>query len=136
MTFGPATAIVCGFAITGAATAVLAGLLTLQGRQVSVGWLVTGLGLVGLGNTFILPSYLGAALSDVRPHQAGAASGTLNTIQQLAGSAGLAAIGAVFFAARGPHPTHGEYARTQGRGKITVRIDQTTLLVWSGLEKC
>jgi hypothetical protein len=36
--------------------------------------------------------------------QAGIASGTLNTTQQFAGSAGIAAIGAVFFASLGTRP--------------------------------
>jgi MFS family permease len=60
--------------------------------------LVIGLAVVGAGNSLILTAYLGATLAAVRPSQAGAASGTVNTIQQFAGSAGLASIGAVFFA--------------------------------------
>jgi hypothetical protein len=49
-------------------------------------------------DSLILTTYLGVTLAAVLPAQAGTASGTINTIQQFAGSVGLAAIGAVFFA--------------------------------------
>lgn len=75
-----------------------------------VALLVLFLGVVGAGNSMILTAYLGAALSAVRPVQAGAASGTLNTVQQFAGSAGLAAIGALFFALLGTRPGIVDYA--------------------------
>lgn len=69
------------------------------------------LGLMGLGNTLILPALIGATLSGVRPDQAGVASGTLNTTQQFAGSAGLAVVGTVFFAALGDNrPGRADYA--------------------------
>jgi len=60
--------------------------------------LVIGLAVVGAGNSMILTGYLGSVLAAVSPSQAGAAPGAVNTIQQFAGSAGLAGIGAVFFA--------------------------------------
>jgi EmrB/QacA subfamily drug resistance transporter len=120
MIFGAPTAIVCGCSITAVGTALLAGALAVQGGHVDVGWLVAGLGLTGLGNTFILPTYLGAALSEVRPHQAGAASGMINTTQQFAGSAGLAIIGTVFFSALGSRPGRADYAHA---AQITLWID-------------
>jgi EmrB/QacA subfamily drug resistance transporter len=130
ITFGAPTAIVCGCVVNTVATALLASLLALQGGNVSVGWLIAGLGLVGLGNTFILPTYLGAALSDVRPDQAGAASGTLNTTQQFAGSAGLAIIGAVFFTALGPHPGRAQYAHA---AQIAIWIDLGLVIAMAAL---
>lgn len=102
--FGARTVIRIGCAINAAGTAVLGGVLAAQGEHVAPGWLVTALGGIGAGNSMILTAYLGATLATVRPDQAGAASGTLNTIQQFAGAAGLAVIGAVFFAGLGQHP--------------------------------
>jgi hypothetical protein len=119
----------------GAVVVALLGVtLAADGGHIPAGWIVTGLGVVGAGNSMILTAYLGATLAAVRPGQAGAASGTLNTIQQFAGSAGLAAIGAVFFAVLGAHPTAGRYARSAetalwiGLGLIGVMAALTALV--------
>jgi MFS family permease len=109
--YGRRAVIWAGCACSAAGTALLAALLTVAGGAVSVGWLVAGLGLVGAGNSMILTAYLGAALAAIRPEQAGAASGTLNTVQQFAGVVGLATIGALFYAFLGPHPDPDRYAR-------------------------
>jgi EmrB/QacA subfamily drug resistance transporter len=100
--FGPVAVIRVGCVLSGAGLALC--LVVLAHPQ--TGWLVAALAIVGAGNGMLMTSYLGAALSDVRPEQAGVASGTLNTIQQFAGSAGLAAIGAVFFAVLGSDASH------------------------------
>jgi EmrB/QacA subfamily drug resistance transporter len=107
---GPAAVIRIGCAIDAAAIVLLATLLSTDGGAVAVPWLVTGLALIGLGNTLVLPTYLGVALSAVRPDQAGAASGTLNTTQQFAGATGLAVIGTVFFTVLGADPHASRYA--------------------------
>jgi EmrB/QacA subfamily drug resistance transporter len=117
---GPAAVIRIGCAVDAVAIVLLAVLLQTQGGAVSVPWLVAGLALIGLGNTLILPTYLGVALSAVRPEQAGAASGTLNTTQQFAGAAGLAVIGTAFFAALGAEPHASQYA---GAAAVTLWID-------------
>jgi MFS family permease len=109
-TLGPAAVIRIGCAVDAAAILGLAALLSAEGGSVPVPWLVAGLALIGLGNTLVLPTYLGVALSAVRPEQAGAASGTVNTTQQFAGVAGLAVIGTVFFAELGPDPHPAQYA--------------------------
>ena len=49
----------------------------------------------------MLPPLLGAALADVSPAQAGAASGALNTAQQFANSLGVTVVGTLFFAVAG-----------------------------------
>jgi hypothetical protein len=72
--------------------------------------MITTFAGLGLGNMLILPALIGVALSDVGPERAGTASGTLNTTMQFAGSAGIAVIGAVFFAALGPQPGRAGYA--------------------------
>jgi hypothetical protein len=69
----------------------------------------------------IMTAYLGATLAGVRPDQAGIASGTLNTFQQFAGSAGLAAVGAVFFAVLGATPGPAQY------------VSATSVALWIGL---
>lgn len=107
---GPAAVIRIGCTLDAAAIVLLATVLSARGADAGVPWLVAGLALIGLGNTLVLPTYLGVTLSAVRPEQAGAASGTLNTTQQFAGAAGLAVIGTVFFAVLGAEPSASAYA--------------------------
>jgi MFS family permease len=132
--YGAPAVILAGCALSAAGTALLAVLLTVESGSVSPGWLVAGLGIVGAGNSMILTSYLGAALAGIRPDQAGAASGTLNTIQQFAGVAGLTAISAVFFAILGPRPGAAGYAQAAaavlwtGLGLIAVVAALSTRL--------
>ena len=102
--FGPTRVIWAGCALTG-----LGLVLCLATLSSGTPWTVATLTVVGAGNGMIMTAYLGAALSTVCPDQAGAASGTLNTIQQFAGTAGLAAVGAVFFHILGTTPDHSRY---------------------------
>lgn len=108
--YGAPTVIRAGCVLSALGIVPLAATLTIAGAHTGVAWLVLELALVGAGNSVILTAYLGAVLSGVRPDQAGIASGTLNTIQQLAGTAGLAIIGDVFFALLGAHPDPARYA--------------------------
>ena len=108
--YGAPAVIRGGCVISGVGTVLLAVTLGAQHGSIALGWLVAGLGIIGAGNSLILTAYLGATLTAVRPDQAGIASGTLNTIQQFAGSAGLAVIGAVFFTLLGAHPGRAQYA--------------------------
>jgi MFS family permease len=123
-----------GCAVDAAAIVLLAALLSTGGGAVPVPWLVVGLALIGLGNTLVLPTYLGVTLSAVRPEQAGAASGTLNTTQQFAGVTGLAVIGTVFFAVLGPDPHASRYASAAAMtlwidlGLVAAMAALTTLL--------
>jgi EmrB/QacA subfamily drug resistance transporter len=127
---GPAAVIRIGCAVDAAAIVLLATLLSIQGGAVAVPVLVAGLALIGLGNTLILPTYLGVTLSAVRPEQAGAASGTLNTTQQFAGAAGLAVIGTVFFAALGVEPPASQYAAAAA---TTLWIDLALVVAMAAL---
>jgi MFS family permease len=97
--YGAAVVIRAGCALSGAGLAAM----------IIGGVHIAALTVIGAGNGMIMTAYLGAALSTVRPDQAGAASGTLNTIQQFAGAAGLAAVGAAFFAVLGPTPDTAHY---------------------------
>jgi MFS family permease len=65
-----------------------------HGGRIALALLVTG-----AGNGLVHPAILGIALRGVPAHHAGAGSGMVVTAQQLAGSVGVAALGAVFFAA-------------------------------------
>ncbi|WP_406635641.1 MFS transporter [Amycolatopsis sp. WGS_07] len=103
--YGPARTILLGCAADLAALAGLAVLCHLRGGAIGSSWLAIVLALLGLGNSLILPALLGATLSEVDSRRAGIASGTLNTAQQFAGSAGLAVIGTIFFAVLGDRPS-------------------------------
>ncbi|OIV38472.1 hypothetical protein BIV57_05570 [Mangrovactinospora gilvigrisea] len=92
--YGPGvTRVACG--------GLLAGVLVLGVLASAVDsalWLVLPLSLIGLCNGLVLPPLMGAALREVRAEQAGAASGLMTTSQQFANAAGVAALGAVYFA--------------------------------------
>ncbi|GGV65947.1 MFS transporter [Streptomyces thermoviolaceus] len=94
-------------ALIGGSAVIALGLLALllrvqaAGADTEVAWICGCLCLVGLGNGVVLPSLIGAALLRVPPQKAGMASGALTTAQQFASSAGVAAVGAVFFAVAG-----------------------------------
>ncbi|MGW2489846.1 MFS transporter [Streptomyces sp. NPDC001606] len=94
-------ALIGGSAVT--ALGLLALLLRVRaaGADTEVAWICGCLCLVGLGNGVVLPSLIGAALLRVPPQKAGMASGALTTAQQFSSSAGVAAVGAVFFAVAG-----------------------------------
>lgn len=109
-TGGPVPVLLLGSGCNVAAMLLLAVSLHVQGGSISLGWLVGGLALFGFGNTLILPAAIGATLGSVQPQQAGIASGTLNTIQQFAGTAGLAVIATMFFWALGPHEDRARFA--------------------------
>lgn len=89
--------------VGGAVTCV--GLLTVFGELVTGGTSLAGmilaLSLVGAGNGIVMPQLVAAALVTVEPHQAGIGAGVLTTTQQFASSAGVAAVGTVFFAIAG-----------------------------------
>lgn len=97
--YGAYRVMIVGSLTNTAGFTTLALLLQLVGSGVTVPQVSIALAVVGFGNMLILPTVIGVALADVRPEQAGIASGTLNTTQQFAGSAGIAVIATVFFAA-------------------------------------
>ncbi|MEU1120437.1 MULTISPECIES: MFS transporter [unclassified Streptomyces] len=102
--------LLAGSATTGAGLLALTLLLHASGAAVGVPWVVLCLCLIGFGNGLVLPALIGAALVQVRPRKAGAASGVLTTSQQFANSAGVAVVGATFFAMLGASPTASDYA--------------------------
>jgi lysophospholipase L1-like esterase len=87
----------------GLGATLLAFSLAVKGAGIAPGWIAVCLGFNGAGSV-VIPAILAATLSRVRPDQAGAASGMINTIQQLAGVVGLTGVGAIFFAVLGSDP--------------------------------
>jgi MFS family permease len=96
--YGPSRPILVGCLAGALSMAVLGGSLLAYGGGIPLALLIVGLSLLGIGNTLILPAVIGATLATVEPQQAGVASGTLSTVQQVSGAAGLAAIGTIFLA--------------------------------------
>jgi EmrB/QacA subfamily drug resistance transporter len=78
---------------------MLVACLGVGGVATPVGWIALALLVTGAGNGLVHPAVLGIALRGVPAHQAGAGSGMVMTALQLAGSVGVAAVGAVFYAA-------------------------------------
>jgi EmrB/QacA subfamily drug resistance transporter len=62
--------------------------------------------LIGAGQGTVLPSLIGAVLAHVSPGRAGSAAGLLTTSQQFGAAAGIAIIGAIFYASLSSY-THG-----------------------------
>jgi predicted RNA methylase len=59
--------------------------------------------IFGYGQGLVMAPLSGAVLSSVKPQSAGAGSGMYGTTAQIANAAGVAAIGAVFFAIEAAH---------------------------------
>jgi len=84
-------------------TAMAIGLLTTTwvfqhfGLNVHSWQLIPGLFIAGIGMGHIFGTLFSAVLNGVDPKHAGAASGTLNAVQQVGGAIGVALIGVVFF---------------------------------------
>jgi len=69
------------------------------GADLSSWTLVPGLVMGGLGIGLVAPTIVTIALANVRPNDAGSASGVVNTAGQLGGAIGVAVIGVIFFGA-------------------------------------
>ncbi|MGZ8176595.1 MFS transporter [Williamsia sp. SKLECPSW1] len=92
---GPRPLLMVGFALAAAGT----GWLTTIGPTSVYGEFVGAMVLVGFGGGLAFFSLTTAALHDVDPADAGAASGMVNAVQQLGGALGLAVLVSVFGAA-------------------------------------
>lgn len=108
-------------------SAVGLGLLAVVLREgVGLGWVVAGMALVGAGNGLVLPRLIGAALTGVKPEQAGIGGAMVSTAQQFASATGVALIGGVFFAVLGPLARPGDYP---GAMRVSALIDIVLLVV-------
>ncbi|MGF1425690.1 MFS transporter [Kitasatospora sp. LaBMicrA B282] len=102
--------LVAGTLISTAAAVLLALTLQLAQGALSPLDLLLPLALTGFGNGLTLPALMATILATVTPTRIGAASGVLTTTQQFAGATGVAAVGAVFFAALGAGSSRAAYA--------------------------
>ncbi len=91
------TLIFCGLLLSLAAIGWLLALVSGQGTSVGPWTLAPPLLTMGVGMGTCLGTLFDIALSDVRPDEAGSASGSLSAVQQLAGAIGAAAITTVYF---------------------------------------
>jgi hypothetical protein len=113
--------------VGGGLSAVGLGLLAIVVRDgVGLGWIVAGMALVGAGNGLVLPRLIGAALTGVKPEQAGIGAAMVSTAQQFASATGVALIGGVFFAVLGPLARPGDYP---GAMRVSALIDIVLLVV-------
>lgn len=126
------SALVGAALISAVGLALLALGMFVGGASVSVAWIMACLCLIGAGNGVVLPSLIGTALTQVRPHQAGVANGVLQTAQQFSSSAGVAIVGAIFFALIGTAPAAADYARAMGWGAAIdlCLVLLVTAMVW------
>ncbi|GAA2066498.1 MFS transporter [Williamsia deligens] len=92
---GPRPLLMVGFALAAAGT----GWLTTIGPSSGYADFVGAMVLVGFGGGLAFFSLTTAALRDVHPEDAGAASGMVSAVQQLGGALGLAVLVSVFGAA-------------------------------------
>ena len=107
-----------------AVTVLLAGLAAIAvvvswlGQALS-GWaLLVPVIAVGLGMGAVLNALFAAAMSGIRPEQAGAASGVVNTTVQLGTATGIALAGTVFFT----RLDHGYASATTGALTVSAGV--------------
>ncbi len=93
----------------------------------SLGWLVPGLAVSGLGMGVALASLVGAVMGSVEPRSAGTVSGTSSTLQQLGNALGVALVGIVYFGLLG----HG-VAEAFG-GSLLYLVGTTVAVALAGL---
>ncbi|MFE2376821.1 MFS transporter [Streptomyces sp. NPDC059398] len=122
--YGP-RAVVAGGATVGLGLLLLALLPDAGGA--SLGWILVALVLVGAGNGLVLPQLIGLALVDVSADRASSGSAVLSTAQQFAGAAGVALIGAVFFAAPGTNAG----TRRSAFIDVALIVVVTLLVAWT-----
>jgi EmrB/QacA subfamily drug resistance transporter len=122
--------VVLGSAVTALGLLLLVLLLNVAQESIGLAWVVISLALVGLGNGVVLPQLIGTALVRVPARQAGIGSGILTTAQQFASSAGVAGVGAVFFAVAGSLSAGGPYARAM---EASASIDVVLVLTVGAL---
>jgi hypothetical protein len=65
------------------------------------------MGVLGLGIGLMIAPFFDIVLAGVEDHEVGSASGTLNAVQQLGGSIGVAVLGTVFFSVADNHVLDG-----------------------------
>jgi EmrB/QacA subfamily drug resistance transporter len=98
--------VVIGLVITLAGCAWVLALVDHSGTEISLWALAPALFVVGIGISLSFVTIPTVALGDAKPDEAGSASGSLSSIQQLASAIGSAAVTSIFFRAASTGPAH------------------------------
>ncbi|WP_329206389.1 MFS transporter [Streptomyces sp. NBC_00683] len=75
----------------------LALLFVMVAQDAAIGWLASALLVDGVGMGLALAPIMATVLAGIPPHHAGAASGALNTVQQVGGALGVGVIGILYY---------------------------------------
>ena len=86
-----------GFLVAAAALGGLAATVAQEGLTLSTWELLPALFVLGLGLGFVFGPLFNVILAGVSDHEVGSASGTLNAVQQLGNSIGVAVLATIFF---------------------------------------
>ena len=95
-----------GIVVTVAGVAVLAAIVAHSGTAASAAELAPAMTLIGLGMGATFSTIYDIAIGDIDPAEAGSASGSLSSIQQLANAIGAAVITTIYFRALAGGPAH------------------------------
>jgi MFS family permease len=95
-----------GIAVTVGGVAVLATIVVHSGTAASAAELAPAMTLIGLGMGATFSTIYDIAIGDIDPAEAGSASGSLSSVQQLANAIGAAVITTIYFGALAAGPAH------------------------------
>jgi Major Facilitator Superfamily len=95
-----------GIVVTVGGVAVLAAIVAHSGTAASAAELAPAMTLLGLGMGATFSTIYDIAIGDIDPAEAGSASGSLSSIQQLANAIGAAVITTIYFGALAGGPAH------------------------------
>ena len=95
-----------GVVATVAGVAVLATIVAHSGTAASTAELTPAMTLIGLGMGATFSTIYDTAIGDIDPAEAGSASGSLSSVQQLANAIGPAVITTIYFGALAGGPAH------------------------------
>jgi MFS family permease len=95
-----------GVVVTAGGVAVLAAVVAHSGTAASAAELAPAMALIGLGMGATFSTIYDTAIGDIDPAEAGSASGSLSSVQQLANAIGPAVITTIYFGALAGGPAH------------------------------
>ena len=95
-----------GIVATVGGVAVLAAIVAHSGTAASAAELAPAMTLIGLGMGATFSTIYDIAIGDIDPAEAGSASGSLSSVQQLANAIGAAVITTIYFGALAGGPAH------------------------------
>ena len=107
LAIGSAVALpLAGIVVTVVGVAVLAAIVAHSGTAASAAELAPAMTLIGLGMGATFSTIYDIAIGDIDPAEAGSASGSLSSVQQLANAIGAAVITTIYFGALAGGPAH------------------------------